>query len=445
MKYILACCFLFTLFYSTAQQKKAVEISGAWYDWTKTLKPEKPWMHDYSQTVVMKLFLCARDSVGNVKHVYLDFAGALNEIKKIDRLTLGIPKIVYLVGWQFTGHDSGYPSWEKVNDHLKRKQDSTALQSLHWLIAEAKKYHTIVSLHINMIDAFKNSPLWKTYFENDIIIKNKNGEPVPGEVFDGMQSYQLSYAREWKLGYAQKRIDALLKMLPELKQNGTIHIDAFHSIQPVRANDSLSDPFLGSTINDEIEAQRKIFRYWRLKGVDVTSEGDIYWLRKDPFIGLQPLSWHFDINDFRNEKWIGKPAGFDSLPPSLYCGTPMPAEQKVKEDPENIEGMLKQFCTEAVPWYYTNNSKKQNDIVWPQHDDIFLPALWLKETIICYSEKGYSTKKWKLPSTWNSIKQVNIFSLSIHGKKFIKTISVNDGEIEVSLQEGEAVVISAKK
>jgi hypothetical protein len=49
-----------------------------------------------------------------------------------------------------------------------------------------------------------------------------------------MQSYQISYAQEWKLGYAQKRIDALLRMLPELKEAGTIHIDAFKSIRGVR-------------------------------------------------------------------------------------------------------------------------------------------------------------------------------------------------------------------
>ena len=440
MKYVFSFCLFFSALTVLAQS----EISGAWYDWTKTRKPEKPWMHDYSQTVVMKLFLCSRDSVGNVKHVYLKFADALDEIKKIDQLTLGIPKIIYLVGWQFTGHDSGYPSWEKVNNNLKRPQDSTALQSLHWLINEAKKYHTTVSLHINMIDAFKNSPLWKTYFENDIIIKNKNGEPIPGEIFDGMQSYQISYAREWKLGYAQKRINALLKMLPELKEAGTIHIDAFHSIQPIRSKDTISSPLLGSTVNDEIEAQRKIFRYWRIKGIDVTSEGDIYWLRKDPFIGLQPMSWHFDMNDFKNEKWIGKPANFDSLPPSLYCGTPMHAEGEIKEDPENLDGLLKQFCTEVIPWYYTNNTKKQNDIVWPQHNDIFLPVLWLKETIVCYSEKGYENKKWKLPARWSNAKQLSISSLSIHGKKFIKNILVNEREITLSLKAGEAVVITPR-
>ena len=32
-------------------------VSGEYYDWTKTLKPERPWIRDYNQTFVMKLSL----------------------------------------------------------------------------------------------------------------------------------------------------------------------------------------------------------------------------------------------------------------------------------------------------------------------------------------------------------------------------------------------------
>ena len=46
--------------------------SGAYYDWTKTMKPESPWTHDYNQTVVMKLLLVPGRR-GNVDKVYLTF------------------------------------------------------------------------------------------------------------------------------------------------------------------------------------------------------------------------------------------------------------------------------------------------------------------------------------------------------------------------------------
>jgi hypothetical protein len=94
----------------------AAEVSGQWYDWEKSEKPEQPWRHDYSQTLVMKIFLCRQDSNGKVGKVYLTFEQALDVIRKLDNVTLGVPKVIYLVGWQFTGHDSGYPSWSVVNE-----------------------------------------------------------------------------------------------------------------------------------------------------------------------------------------------------------------------------------------------------------------------------------------------------------------------------------------
>ncbi len=87
----------------------ANEVSGAYYDWTKTGGPERPWIRDYSKTLVMKFFLCSRDGDGNVDKVYLTFSDALDVLRRIDHITLGIPKIVYLVGWQYNGHDSKYP------------------------------------------------------------------------------------------------------------------------------------------------------------------------------------------------------------------------------------------------------------------------------------------------------------------------------------------------
>ena len=125
------------------------EPSGEYDDWTKTKKPERPYIHDYSQTLT-------------------------------------------------------------------------------------------VSLHINMFDAYEDSPLWKEYLEKDIIAKDSGGHPLKGEVMDApgatpridTQSYQIGYAREWELGLAQKRIDGLVAMLP-IQEAGTIHIDAFHSTTPI--------------------------------------------------------------------------------------------------------------------------------------------------------------------------------------------------------------------
>jgi len=430
-------------FAETRLRQADTDISGEYYDWQQTMKPEKSWRHDYSQTLVMKIFLCSRDSKGNVDKVYLTFDDALAVIRKLDNLTLGIPKIVYLVGWQYTGHDSGYPSWSVVNERLKRPQDRTAEESLKWLIAQARPYHTTVSLHINMFDAYDNSPLWDIYEQKNIVLKDKNGRPIKGEVFDGMQSYQISYAQEWKLGLAQKRIDGLLEMLPELKQAGTIHIDAFYSIQPVRPNDVYSSPYLGYTIDDEIETQRKIYRFWRMRGLDVTAEGAIYALRKDPFIGLQPMAWHFSIEDFESRDWIGKPHKFGGLPPTLYIGTPMHGEQEIRADPVHLTGLLQQFGTQVVPWYFHNNLRSKTEECGDvsERADVFAPALWLSSTIIASSSAGYGSKTWHLPQAWKGATRVKVMQITVDGLRPSTTLPARDGEITLNLSPGAVVAV----
>ncbi|MDR1593995.1 MAG: hypothetical protein LBS43_05860, partial [Prevotellaceae bacterium] len=80
-------------------------------------EPEMSWQHEYHQTLWMKLFLSSVDAVkGEGRQVKMrdrgeskvetTFEQALEIIRKTDNLTLGIPKIVYLVGWQYNGHDS---------------------------------------------------------------------------------------------------------------------------------------------------------------------------------------------------------------------------------------------------------------------------------------------------------------------------------------------------
>ena len=427
------------------------EVSGAYYDWTKTRSPERPWMHDYNKTLVIKFFLCSRDGEGNVDKVYLTFSDALNVLRRIDSITLGIPKIVYLVGWQYNGHDSKYPAWNEVNARLKRPQDSTALDSLKWLIEAAKAYNTTISLHLNMFDAYMESPLWDEYLAGDIIAKDSSGNPIKGEVFYGMQSYQISYAREWELGYAQQRISQLIEMIPELKEARTIHIDAFHSMRASGPGEPIS-PYLGLSIEDEMAAQRKILRYWRNQEIDVTSEGSVYWLRKDPFLGLQPMTWHYDEMTYARKDWLGKPKNFTSLPAELSAYTPMHTEPEIMQDPESLPGLIEQFCLQVVPWYYRRNadvSKASTVII--TDDEVVCPVLWKDQTLIAYSRQGFSDRRIRIPSHWVDAIQVKLSILTLDGLEDRQTLFVDDGpewrntsakSISFSLQPGEAVVIS---
>ena len=102
-------------------EQTEADVSGEYYDWTKTKQPERPWILPYHQTLVMKIFLAEKQANDGCK-VFLTFEQALEVIKRLDTITLGIPKIVYLVGWQHNGHDSKYPDWSVVNPRLKRSR-----------------------------------------------------------------------------------------------------------------------------------------------------------------------------------------------------------------------------------------------------------------------------------------------------------------------------------
>jgi len=441
--------------------------------------------HLYHQTLTMKLFMAQAlyDSTYKRKdngktELYLNCEQALDVIRRIDNITLGIPKIIYLVGWQYNGHDSKYPAWFEGNESIKRPGDPSALESIKWLMKEAVKYHTTVSLHINMFDAYEDSPLWDKYVKNNIIARNNDSTLRKGE-----WGYPISYAQEWKTGFARKRIDTLCRLLP-VEKAGTIHIDAFHSWPPVpvkrkNGKDSIDlkqtpiSPFLGFTVKDETEAQRQIFSYWASKGIDVTSEG-VDFLRETAFEGFQHMAWWFGGKSDYYIKW----------PASYYCGgmdrsmwgklfgSSMHGEDIVRKDPGKLTGFKQNFCLKTAVWYYLNrldrlyliNGKdfrsvcfsdnvkvflSENDyritrgeMLILENDNLFIPALWMgTNTIVSYSMSGYKNRKWVLPDDWSGATTVKLYRVTDLGVKEIGVAAVIDGVITLSLKKDDMILI----
>jgi len=405
------------------------EPSGEYYDYTITMKPERPWLLPYHQTLIYRIMHALRDGRGKMSELFLTFEEALEAIKRLYHLTCGVPQVVYLTGWQFEGHDSKYPSWAEVNRHLKRSQDETAVESLRWLMREARKYNCRVSLHINMFDAYMDSPLWDEYVEKDIIAKDTDGNPICGNVWSGMDCYHVSYTQEWKQGLAQKRIDGLIAMLPELVDSATIQIDAFLGARKADQQGPIS-PYLGYTKEQEAATQRKIYRYWRDRGIDVTSEW-VLGMRVDRFVGLQP--WAFAS---RQKHLI------EDLPNELYCISPMGIEfRAVPADPAPL---LQQFCLEFVPWHYENNKSPKGDQQMVDGTDICMPALWCEEkTIIAYSKEGYDGRGWQLPPDWKDVAKVRLSRITLEGQEPAGETAVTDGWITLSVGEDEALMIRA--
>jgi Endo-alpha-N-acetylgalactosaminidase len=416
-------------------------------------RPARPWIHDYTKTLTMKMFMA--DNKGQVS---LTFEQGLEVVKKVDNLTRGIPKIFYLVGWQYDGHDTGYPAWDVVNPKLKRPQDATALDSLLWLIREARRYHTTISFHVNMLDASSSSPLWQEYLDRDVIARWEDGS-----LRTYTWGYPISYTREWDEGLTRRRIDQLFEMFP-MRDIGTIHVDAFHQYIPGQGNGPIS-PWHGITTDQEIETQKKIIRLFRDRGVDVTSEF-AYSYRKDPLLGLQPLSWHFrNVDQMR-------------IPPSLHIGgeggdarfgQSMLGENRIRSDSQNLTGFQDEFSRTTLLWQYLNRLDRisdeggvvtfsggvtsrreadgrlvvrQGDVLLRDGDDLFVPALWKEHEIVAYSRNGYASRTWRMPQGWEQVQHVDVYRIGLGGLTPVAgNVRVRDGALELSLPAGAAVSI----
>lgn len=217
--------------------------------------------YDYTNTMMMKLKMADPDRKGG-SIIYSNAEKALEIIKGVDKITLGIKKIIYLVGWQYLGHDDKYPAFFDVNDGIKRPNDKTAYDSLIWLMNETKKYNTVVSMHINFTDAYADCPLFDEYVKANALIRTASGKPAKIEKYNGKVCYKISYKEEWESGLFKKRVDKFLSLFP-IEVAGTVHVDNFQCYVN-RA------PFISA---EEMQYYRNLMiDYLREKGIDITSE-----------------------------------------------------------------------------------------------------------------------------------------------------------------------------
>ena len=64
------------------------EIPGDFYNWKKTLKPERPYIHDYSKKLTYKIFMAKPTADFSASDVIINYEDAFRHIKEIDAITL---------------------------------------------------------------------------------------------------------------------------------------------------------------------------------------------------------------------------------------------------------------------------------------------------------------------------------------------------------------------
>lgn len=411
----------------------------------------RPFYHEYHKTLTYKLFLAmepwkphpdAEDGTERDSSVYMDFAQAEDIIRRIDNMTVGMPKICYLVGWQTGGHDHLYPAFNEVNPRLKRKEDPNARESLRRLIRKGPEYHTTVSLHINLIDAYSNSPLWEEYREKHLLKEETDGSvqyysDFPELEGTGVRMANVVQSRLLESGEFEKRFNELFELLPELADTHTVHIDNW------RADPC---PSIGITQEGEEKALKQMFLRLRERGLDVTSEGNFHG-RREPMTGLQPMSW-----------W-GIPYHPSVIPPCLYCGgragrsdsdprfgDSIHIEDLVRENLERgydpCDGIFEEFALYVLTWQYLNSHTllefdgesafysggvkvslengvpviREGDTLIRFGTTLFIPMLWKQDREIFYYSFRESVFGFRLPESWRDVKAVDLYYVDRTGR-----------------------------
>ena len=453
--------------------------------------------YDYAKTLWMKFFLAMPDFPNNRSKVLMTFEQALEIIQAIDNITQGIQKIVYLVGWQGLGHDDCFPEMEVVNDWLKRDCDATGRESLLWLIEEAKAYHTVVSFHGNVSDAYAANASFPEFVQANAIVNGTDGKPAVIEIFNGREAYKTSYKQYWESGLFKKYFDRFCEAVP-VREAKTVHLDNFCIAENLNPR---------TTLEEQDEARHQMLDYIASLGMDVTSE---YTYREsslraeDPNHPIRRL-YATAVHPLPECRWqdipirtLGRiPATWWTsnmtaqdcidIPPALYSGHlndqalanvfygAMHGEDIWMEHgtaPEKwVPRFIHEFCTLQLPYFYLNRFQRlsleedpdadpalrftaifsdgvvsrasdqsiaRNGIVLKQQADVILPLTEDNRTFIAYSANGRSGA-WNVPDA--AFDKANVYEISAAGNRFIGPVSVCDGQIELALAAGQAVVI----
>ncbi len=456
--------------------------------------------YDYSKTLWMKMYLADPDFDNNCSKVYVTFEQALSIVKSVDKITQGITKIIYLVGWQGLGHDDCWPEMDVVNENLKRDCDETALDSLLWLMEEAKKYNTVISFHVNISDAVREDGIFDELVSTDCICKDINGNPAVLQILNNRNCYKTSYKQLWDSGIFKRLFDRFCAMVP-VQEAGTLHVDNFCIAESLNPKTYLAE---------QNAARNCMLDYMHALGIDVTSE---YTYREDHFRNESPTHPNRKMyaqsgEDMTETRWekipmrtLGKiPATWWTsnitmdecilIPPSLYSGHVNDKAQKAvfygtmhgeeiwknNGNDASVWGpvFLREFCTYHLPYVYLNRYKRlhytenteaeyekkytafftenvvscaqdscisKNGIILKKGNDVILPVTEDNRIFAAYSEEGRSGA-WNVPDA--AFTAADVYEITPDGNVLLGEVQVTNGQIGLEVKPGQGLAIIGK-
>ncbi|OBZ15796.1 endo-alpha-N-acetylgalactosaminidase family protein [Bacillus sp. FJAT-26390] len=415
----------------------------------------------YKEAIWYKVF-CAERKRG----VLTTFRETLDIIRQVHHITGGIPQIVYLVGWQFDGHDTGYPSLNRINPKLAVNPDRAG-EELAELVQTAKKeYACTVSYHINVDDAYDDSPDWNP----DILSRDPDGAARVWLDLD-QRVYHISHSKDVESGHAFARLDEFLKLVPVER---TVHLDAFRNTNASWDGDGYIGP-----MEELVCGMKPIIAYFKERGIDVSTEGQNGMPIEDA--GVFSAYWHFSPSQMYHGKIVGggsvdmnaiawgkgasidadilyrgeptrlegemvKSASFDSnwnqIVDILYLGSMLYrfylAREMVemREDEHTVMMRFGDGVTMMADKGANRLAVTWGDLVIADNDDRFIP---IDNRIYAYSRHG-SERAWTLPRTWQGMKY-QAYRLTKDGRELYDDYTAEDRSIRIKLEPHVPVIL----
>lgn len=428
----------------------------SWIDGSKVLRDEVNAVPNpyYLNKTFIRTFVdrppTSRDSTGTREE--LPFESVLDRIRQFATQTDSAACVMYLLGWQYEGHDSGYPSVDKVNENLG------GMEELVRLIEEARKYNVTVTFYDNYDDSYPNHPGW----DPDVICRDPQGNLMKGGVWEGNQSYLISSYK-----YAVKSgLDRVRFTLERYPIREAYFIDVLAGgYNGGRKYDFNPDSPAGAQKN--LEGKLMIINEFNKHGVDVATEdftgffvghvgtfGDIiayddtYFSSEDeipliPFIYHSKTSFGMKISDrgqyvktflygqraqkFTNSRIVYSPAEFilDALPKQKLYGKAMRSydksgtlERVIYEDGSTVEVDVEADKYKVV---------LGNGMVIAMDYTSFVPVT--ENAYMACSREG-GTLSYPIPDGWSEEEKITVYRLNSEGTRMMVDVNTVDGNIE---------------
>ena len=427
----------------------------SWVDGSKVLRDEIDAVPNpgYKGKSFVRTFVdrppTRRDTTGLREE--LKFGEVLQRIKEFAAQTDSAAYVMYLLGWQYEGHDSGYPSVDKVNENLG------GFDALVNLIEEARKYNVNVSFYDNYDDSYPNHPGW----DPDVICRDPQGQMIKGGVWEGSQSY-LICPHKYVMKNALERVRFTLDTYPV---QGSYFIDVLSGgFNGGRKYDF--DPKNPSGAIRNFEAKLRIIEAFNKRGVDIATEDftgyfvghvgtfgniiafdNVYFENEEsiplvPFIYHSKTSYGMKISDrsknlrrfiyghraekFTNKRSVFTPADYilDNLPKQKLYGKAM----RSYERNGNVEKVV-----------YEDGSVVEADVVADRYSVALADGFVIardytsfvpvsdNEIMACSRDGGGFS--YLLPGGWNKGKNISVWKLNADGTRDAVKFKVSKGKI----------------